>query len=395
MCLRTKGSTWFNNGFVKGFVDFCRYLSKHQSENSFFLESWLVKNLKDWKGEPDIRPDMWIATMRAPGTSHPRVVNMLLGQKAWNHGSQQPTVFLPTFVSSSISKVAVSCQFQIYLSVPHKSSSHWFGVFFPWIPSRSWNLNHPMYSLVVWLFQYDFQIFTYEMVDLPNIHFILNCLRFDFFLITKTCWFKVYTSLPFWFQVVEAASDTSSCLSHTHTRFLTACAPENDTPSENPPETWQGGLVSQLGASRPKRNSFLLHGVFFSTGEPKQTLQIIDFERPTLELQFLHKLKYDNEVNVFWITWFSLADLQALYFYLKMMLVCKRHFVIPLPCHPMREKQLVHRTHGPTAMLAVQSKNVKRATRWWFRRCVFSPLLGEDFQFEERIFLHGWLNYQL
>lgn len=27
--------------------------------------------------------------------------------------------------------------------------------------------------------------------------------------------------------------------------------------------------------------------------------------------------------------------------------------------------------------------------------CYFSPLLGEDFQFEERIFLHGWLNYQL
>ena len=74
-----------------------------------------------------------------------------------------------------------------------------------------------MFSLVVSIW---FQIFTYDMVDLPNIHFILNCLRFDFFLITKTCWFKVYTSLPFRFQVVEAASDTSSCLSHTHTRFL-------------------------------------------------------------------------------------------------------------------------------------------------------------------------------
>ena len=151
-----------------------------------------------------------------------------------------------------------------------------------------------------------------------------------------------------------------------------------------------GGLVSQLGASRPKRNSFLLHGVFFSTGEPKQTLQIIDFERPTLELQFLHKLKYDNEVNVFWITWFSLADLQALYFYLKMMLVCKRHFVIPLPCHPMREKQLVHRTHGPTAMLAVQSKNVKRATRWWFRRCVFFTFTWGRFPIW-RAYIFTWL----
>ena len=72
----------------------------------------------------------------------------------------------------------------------------------------------------------------------------------------------------------------------------------------------------QLGASRPKRNSFLLHGVFFSTGEPKQTLQMVDFERSTLELQ-LHTGWNDNEVNVTWITWFFVANLQALYFILK------------------------------------------------------------------------------
>ena len=35
-------------------------------------------------------------------------------------------------------------------------------------------------------------------------------------------------------------------------------------------------------------------------------------------------------------------------------------------------------------------------TRWWFQRFVsFSPLFGEDFQFDEHIFQMGWFNHQL
>ena len=38
----------------------------------------------------------------------------------------------------------------------------------------------------------------------------------------------------------------------------------------------------------------------------------------------------------------------------------------------------------------------KSSGRWWFQRFfLFSPLLGEDFQFEEHIFQMGWFNHQL
>ena len=31
---------------------------------------------------------------------------------------------------------------------------------------------------------------------------------------------------------------------------------------------------------------------------------------------------------------------------------------------------------------------------WWFQSLEFSPLFGEDFQFDEHIFQMGWFNHQ-
>ena len=206
---------------------------------------------------------------------------------------------------------------------------------------------------------------------------MLNCLPFDFSLITKTCWFKVCSSLPFRLQVVEAASDTSSCLSHTHTRFLLLVHLKL-TRRVKTHLKHDRGVGDSIGSIPSQKKLVFVTRCFLFYRWTKTNIANDWFRKIHSWTPIAHRLKwqwgqcYLNHV-------IFCCKFTSLIFYFKMMLVCKRHFVIPLPCHPMREKKLVHRTHGPTAMLAVQSKNVKRTTtRWWFRRCfIFHLYLGK------------------